>query len=371
MASVAAAKTFKSAFYHKGTDSVALLKGERTLANHEHAKSFGGGTGFKNELPLGGRSTHDGTFGLRGASQSNSFHRVGNSPSVGSTNTARLEPNSFVDGHASHTTSTSTDLVGKPGPGGNLTWADLTNSGSGRVTRRDRHEFERTYAADKNRDPDLNSVSSNDSSVRKGGLGSRRESVSGTPSTTREFGTNTPRVVRTDVSGDISKAVYPSKESRSFGSGGSVQTRSTGSSASPATKNAASHATVGTRERGTQSDVRDDKSSGKGKFALAAGAVAVHATGNALDRANARGMQSSAQQFHQKQVDDAKHSLGQAGLPSYIAYTGFGNGLGHSLGTTQVAAGRTGYSSKIPGNSQTQSFTGSASQAALGWGNIL
>lgn len=96
-----------------------------------------------------------------------------------------------------------------------------------------------------------------------------------------------------------------------------------------------------------------------------------HVAASAINSNARKDMQKSAQEFRQKQVDNASSALQSAGLPSYLAYTGIPSGTARSLGTTQVAAGRSGFSSKIPGNAQSASYTGSTAQTALGWGSVI
>lgn len=61
-------------------------------------------------------------------------------------------------------------------------------------------------------------------------------------------------------------------------------------------------------------------------------------------------------------------ALQQAGLPSYLAYTPAAIELQPKY--TQLGPGTTSYTSKIPGNPTTSPYTGTTTQAALGWGTF-
>lgn len=74
------------------------------------------------------------------------------------------------------------------------------------------------------------------------------------------------------------------------------------------------------------------------------------------------------QSFQREIYNDRTTALGQVGLPSFLAYgnTNLSAAMPH---TTQMLAGSNTYTSKLPGNPSTSSFTGDMAQGALGWGD--
>lgn len=93
----------------------------------------------------------------------------------------------------------------------------------------------------------------------------------------------------------------------------------------------------------------------------------------------------SAQQFNQTQslyntqltnqesyydfvMGNETAALAQAGLPSYLAY--FPQGMKYQPRVKQVTPAGTSYTARVPGAPQTVAYTGSATQQALGYGDV-
>lgn len=157
------------------------------------------------------------------------------------------------------------------------------------------------------------------------------------------------------------------------------QTKTAGSQATVVTAGRSSQATPSTTSRESNTTVPyPNEQTPKGSkvkaamIGVAAGAhVAASISTSVIHTQAEKQMQKSRQEFAKEWNQGHKDALAQAGLPSYLAY---GNPSSMSTGamhTGQVHAGKSIYQSTIPGNSQSNTYTGSAGQIAMGWGNVL
>jgi len=77
----------------------------------------------------------------------------------------------------------------------------------------------------------------------------------------------------------------------------------------------------------------------------------------------------SRQNFAREHIQTVHSTFEKAGLPTYLAHSN--SNLSAFLPKQTQAIGKNTYTSKIPGNPQSDNFNGNQFQAALGWGSIL
>jgi len=85
-------------------------------------------------------------------------------------------------------------------------------------------------------------------------------------------------------------------------------------------------------------------------------------------------MAKNRQDYADTKQSEYKSELEKSGLPTYLAHGGMSSmtsAFSYLPKTTQVITGQNTYTSKLPGNPQSSAFTGSAEQAAMGWGNVM
>lgn len=159
------------------------------------------------------------------------------------------------------------------------------------------------------------------------------------------------------------------------GSSTSVRTSQKGIMAVPPRRNAAVQATA-FNGHDAQGAGAQKGSSGHGLAIVAGATIAGSASGiSGIVQTNKRAstalqMQKNSQDFTKGMVDRHTQALNDVGLPSYLAYSG-GAGAHALPKTSQVVAGRSMYTSKLPGNSMSTGYNGNQVQNAFGWGNIL